>query len=128
MFRLVMVLSIAMAATVWAADPPSRMETIRVAKDKKGFVLEPSGKKFVPWGFNYDHDAKGRLIEDYWDDEWPAVEGDFAEMKQLGANVVRVHLQFGKFMDRRGQAEREGARPARRAAEAGREDTACTST
>ena len=25
---------------------------------------------------------------------------DFGEMKDLGANVVRVHLQFGKFMKR----------------------------
>jgi Cellulase (glycosyl hydrolase family 5) len=93
------VLALACLPAVAAADPPARMEPIRVAKDGKGFVLEPSGKKFIPWGFNYDHDAKGRLIEDYWTDEWSAIEGDFAEMKQLGANVVRVHLQFGKFMD-----------------------------
>ena len=26
------------------------------------------------------------------------VEEDFREMTELGANVVRVHLQFGKFM------------------------------
>jgi hypothetical protein len=38
------------------------------------------------------------LIEDYWLDEWQKVEQDFAEMKELGANVVRVHLQLGKFM------------------------------
>ncbi|HLF91869.1 MAG TPA: hypothetical protein VJB14_00260, partial [Planctomycetota bacterium] len=52
----------------------------------------------TPWGFNYDHDETGRLIEDYWHDEWPKIEEDFREMKALGANVVRVHLQFGKFM------------------------------
>ena len=45
-----------------------------------------------------DHDENGRLIEDYWEAEWPKVEEDFREMKQLGANVVRVHLQFGRFM------------------------------
>jgi hypothetical protein len=39
------------------------------------------------------------LIEDYWDAEWPTVEEDFAEIKALGANVVRVHLQVGRFMD-----------------------------
>ena len=71
---------------------------IRVAADQTGFVLGETGQPFVPWGFNYDHDEKGRLIEDYWHDEWPKVEEDFAEMKDLGANVVRVHLQFGKFM------------------------------
>ena len=25
------------------------------------------------WGFNYDHDDSGRLLEDYWADEWPTV-------------------------------------------------------
>jgi hypothetical protein len=49
------------------------MPWVVVAKDKKGFAFEPSGRPFVPWGFNYDHDAKGRLIEDYWDDGWPTV-------------------------------------------------------
>ena len=72
---------------------------VQVAKDKKGFVLEPSGKPFIPWGFNYDHDAEGRLIEDYWDEEWAKVEAHFGQMKKLGANVVRIHLQVGKFMD-----------------------------
>jgi Cellulase (glycosyl hydrolase family 5) len=74
-------------------------EFIRVSDDKRGFVLEKSGQPFVPWGFNYDHDEAGRLIEDYWDTEWPKVEEDFAEMKRLGANVVRIHIQFGKFME-----------------------------
>ena len=74
------------------------MPCVRVSDDRTGFVLDPGGKPFKPWGVNYDHDAKGRLIEDYWEDEWDAVAGDFREMKQLGANVVRVHLQFGKFM------------------------------
>jgi hypothetical protein len=85
-----------MTAPALAAGP--KLEPVRVSEDGKGFVLKPSGRKFTPWGFNYDHDAKGRLIEDYWHDEWEAIRGDFAEMKQLGANVVRVHLQFGKFM------------------------------
>ena len=56
---------------------------------------------FSPRGFNYDHDRDGRLLEDYWLDEWPAVERHFAQMKRLGANLVRIHLQFGKFMDQR---------------------------
>ena len=57
------------------------------------------GGRFVPWGFNYDHDENGRLLEDYWEAEWPKVVADFREMKDLGANVVRVHLQLGKFMN-----------------------------
>jgi hypothetical protein len=75
------------------------MPWVYVSKDQKGFVLEPSGRPFVPWGFNYDHDETGRLLEDYREAEWPTVEAHFGQMKKLGANVVRVHLQFGRFMD-----------------------------
>jgi hypothetical protein len=71
---------------------------IRLSDDGRGFVRSDSGEPFVPWGFNYDHDFKSRLLEDYWDAEWPTVAADFREMKDLGANVVRVHLQFGRFM------------------------------
>lgn len=83
-----------------ASNPsPPAPDRVRVAPDGRGFVLHPSGGAFVPWGFNYDHDEAGRLIEDYWDGEWPKVEQDFREMKELGAKVVRVHLQFGRFMN-----------------------------
>ena len=75
------------------------MEWIRVSSDNRAFVLAKSGGTFTPWGFNYDHDEQGRLIEDYWDAEWAKVEEDFREMKDLGANVVRIHLQLGKFME-----------------------------
>jgi hypothetical protein len=74
------------------------LELVRVADDGRGFTLTRSKKPFVPWGFNYDHDHSGRLIEDYWEQEWDAVAGDFREMKELGANVVRIHLQVAKFM------------------------------
>jgi endo-1,4-beta-mannosidase len=39
------------------------------------------------------------LLEDYWEEEWATVRSDFQEMKELGANVVRIHLQLGKFMN-----------------------------
>ncbi|HWB01308.1 MAG TPA: cellulase family glycosylhydrolase [Pirellulales bacterium] len=72
---------------------------IVVSPDHTGFVLRPAGARFTVRGFNYDHDEQGRLLEDYWETEWKKVEEDFSEMKDLGANVVRIHLQFGKFMD-----------------------------
>ena len=75
------------------------MPSIVVAKDQKRFLLGQDGPAFSPWGFNYDHDENGRLIEDYWEAEWGKVERDFQAMKKLGANVVRVHLQLGKFME-----------------------------
>jgi hypothetical protein len=93
-----MALVVAFLPGVSAQAKADGMPWVQVAKDKKGFVLNPSARPFVPWGFNYDHDAKGRLIEDYWEGEWRTVEAHFAQMKGLGANVVRVHLQLGKFM------------------------------
>lgn len=107
------------AAPLLAADAPAAAELatpplprIRVSDDKKGFVQGSArpreGAQTPPataeshlkmWGFNYDHDSEGRLLEDYWDDEWPLVEKHFGQMKRLGANVVRVHLQTGKFME-----------------------------
>lgn len=77
------------------------LEGVRVSADGKSFVLAESGQPFRVWGVNYDHDSHGehgRLLEDYWDAEWDTVRSDFQEMKDLGANVVRIHLQTGKFM------------------------------
>jgi len=76
----------------------ARMEAIRVSSDGRDFVYERTGRRFVAWGFNYDHDAAGRLIEDYWLDEWDRVVQDFREMKALGANTVRIHLQVARFV------------------------------
>lgn len=80
------------------ADPNS-LSRITISKGNQRFLANGSQNPFTPWGVNYDHDEKGRLIEDYWHDEWPKVVEDFKEIKALGANVVRVHLQFGKFME-----------------------------
>jgi hypothetical protein len=116
MLRLVFLASILLASPAFADEPPmrttpsdavqpgrrppsSRMERLKVSSDHKGFVRATSGTPFVPWGFNYDHDDSGRLIEDYWESEWAVVEKHFRQMKELGANVVRIHLQVGKFMD-----------------------------
>ena len=75
------------------------LDWIKVSKDKHGFVCASSGSQFIPWGFNYDRDYKSRLLEDYWEAEWPTVIEHFRQMRLLGANVVRVHLQFARFMD-----------------------------
>lgn len=89
------------AAGPRAIDPPAPpvLELIRPGPDGKHFVGTSSGRRFVAWGVNYDRDDAGRLLEDYWDKEWATVAEDFREIKALGANLVRVHLQLGKFMD-----------------------------
>ena len=85
------------SAGVFAADS-HQLEWIKVSSDNKGFVQARSGGPFIVWGVNYDHDRGGALIEDYWRDDWETVAEDFKEIKALGANVVRVHLQLGRYM------------------------------
>lgn len=73
-------------------------EFIRVSPDNRCFVGATTGYPFTPVGFNYDHDEHYRLLEDYWHDEWEKVVADMTNMALMGANVVRVHLQVGKFL------------------------------
>jgi hypothetical protein len=83
------------------ATAATALEPVRLSADGQSFVLAESGRPFRVWGVNYDHDStgeNGRLLEDYWHEEWETVRADFHEMRDLGANVVRIHLQLGKFM------------------------------
>ncbi len=93
--------------TAGLAHPPSSQPA---TKSASAFVMGNSQQPFTPWGFNYDHDSHNRLLEDYWQANWPAVESDFHEMKQLGANVVRIHLQFSRFMEAAGKPNQDELR------------------
>lgn len=87
--------------TILISTKADALEPIRLSNDGKSFVTASSHRPFRVWGVNYDHDsegASGRLLEDYWETEWQTVESDFHEMRDLGVNVVRIHLQFGRFM------------------------------
>src|SRR4051812_24034369 len=86
------------AAPASTSSPSQKRERVAISKDGTGFVLTPSRQAFTVWGFNYDRTDAGGLLEDWWDAHWRDLEGDFGEMRQLGGNVARVHLQFGKFM------------------------------
>lgn len=70
------------------------MKTVRISEDKKGFVLQPSGARFIPWGHNYASvDIMERLSKDA-----ARVERDFAEMKAAGATGARVHPEMPYFL------------------------------
>jgi hypothetical protein len=84
-----------------AAKP---LEPVRVSGDGKRFVRGAGAEEFVVWGVNYDHNGAGELLDEYWEDDWESVVADFHEITDLGANCVRIHLQFGKFMETPDQA------------------------
>ena len=103
-------IALAILAASSLADPPApapaqeaassapRLRRVRPSGDGSHFVLEGTDDRFFAWGVNYDHNADNRLLEDYWEKQWDAVVGDFREIKALGVNLVRVHLQVGRFM------------------------------
>ncbi len=93
-------LSLALLALTVKIPPAgaNSLEHIRVSDDGSHFVRAKSGTRFVVWGVNYDHDDTGSLLDEYWIEDWDTVVEDFAEIKALGANCVRIHLQVGKFM------------------------------
>jgi hypothetical protein len=79
---------------------PVALDHIVLSEDGGAFRHVDAGEPFMPWGFNYDR-TNGGLLDEFWADggAWPIIAADLAEMKALGANVVRIHLQFGAFMD-----------------------------
>src|SRR4051794_23471967 len=82
-----------------AATTSAARQHVRVSPDGKGFVLAESHRPFIPWGYNYDRNHEGGLLESYWHEKWPKVVADFGQMKAMRGNVVRIHLQFASFMD-----------------------------
>lgn len=91
-------------ATELTAAPLARLQT---SADKTHFIFSGTTNRFLAWGFNYDRDDSGRLLEDYWAGEWPKVAADFRAMKKLSANVVRIHLQLARFMKSPDQPDEE---------------------
>lgn len=90
-------LAVLVLSTAVAFGQPAALPRIQISADGKSFVIAGTKTPFRPWGANYGND--NRLLEDVWEKDWAVLESDFRELKALGANVVRVHLQFGKFMD-----------------------------
>ena len=96
MFAFVVGFALLVISQAAAAEPLPR---IGVSDDGKFFVERPGQTRFVVWGVNYDHDRDGRLLDEYWEQDWETVRSDFAEIKALGANCVRIHLQVSEFLE-----------------------------
>ena len=55
------------------------MERVRVAPGGHVFALGQTPRIFRPWGMNYGN--AGRLMEDFWNEEWETIAGDFHELE-----------------------------------------------
>ncbi len=87
--------------TLWAGcSTPTKNGYLAVSPDGKGFV---SGKTpFFVWGFNYDRSViSGRdvLLEDILREQPAKLDRDFAMMRQMGGNTVRLFCQMGEYFE-----------------------------
>ena len=88
--RSLLLAMVFLTSEAWAAE----MEIVRIAPNKKGFILHPSGIRYIPWGHNY---ASVDIIERLAND--PArVEREFTEMRAAGTTVARVHPEMPRIL------------------------------
>src|ERR1051325_10286144 len=90
-------------------DPASArsLPKIRVAKDGRTFV-DATGKPFVPFGVNYYRPGTGWAPQIWKTFDEETTRKDFARMKVLGVNCVRVFLTYHSFHSDPGVMKMEG--------------------
>ncbi len=87
--------------------PASPLPRIRVAPDGRGFVTA-TGKPFVPLGVNYFRPGTGWAPQVWKQFDPEATRQDFARLRALGANCVRVFLTYGSFLQEPGRLAEAG--------------------
>ncbi len=90
-----------------ATSPATRLEKIHVAPDNKSFITA-SGKPYAPVGLTYFRPNTGWAPQVWKQFDAAATRRDFATMKALGVNCVRVFLSFTSFCDPPGQLNPDG--------------------
>ena len=93
------------ASPLRAADP--LLPKVRIAKDGRSFETE-AGKPFVPFGVTYYRPGTGWAPQVWKQFEAEATRQDFARMKELGLNCVRVFLSYQSFYSSPGVLKQEG--------------------
>lgn len=78
-------------------EQPYNLKKIHV--QGTGFA-DSDGKSFLPWGFNYTNTNQLPLVDYDWykDSIWEIIKQDIREMKAMDINIIRIHLQYNRFM------------------------------
>jgi hypothetical protein len=80
---------------------------VRVAPDEHGFFTD-AGKPFVPFGVTYFRTGTGWAPQVWKQFDAEATRKDFARLRALGGNCVRVFLSFGSFYQEPGKLSPDG--------------------
>jgi hypothetical protein len=78
------------------ARPQAPLAKVRIAADGRTFQTD-DGKPFVPLGLNYYRPGTGWAPQLWKKFDADATRQDFARMRELGVNCVRVFLTYGSF-------------------------------
>ena len=89
------------------AESGQALPKVRIAKDGRGFSTE-KGRPFVPFGLTYYRPGTGWAPQVWREFDAQATRKDFARMKELGLNCVRVFLTYGSFYTEPGVLRPEG--------------------
>ena len=89
----------------WAAT--GGLPRIQVAPGGGGFVTS-SGRPFVVLGVNYFRPGTGWAPQVWKRFDAEATRSDFARLRDLGGNCVRVFLSYGSFYPKAGRLDPEG--------------------
>lgn len=87
-----LLISCSHTASLGKAPAKTKLVRIGLSKDNAKFVCVETGAPFVIWGVNYDHDGAGRLLEDYWCDEWPTAY-EYAEDRTIAGAITKEWLE-----------------------------------
>lgn len=95
------------AAAVLAGAAAAPLPKIRLSPDGRGFVTR-EGRPFVPFGVNYFRPGTGWAPQVWKQFDAEATRRDFARLRELGGNCVRVFLTYGSFYSEPGRLDPEG--------------------
>ncbi len=90
-----------------APGPQAALPAIRIAADGRGFETG-TGKPFVPFGVNYYRPGTGWAPQLWKKLDPEATRADFARLRELGANCVRVFVTYGSFCQEPDKVSEEG--------------------
>ncbi len=102
---LVLIIGIVLAPAQGPAA--SQVRKVEVDQEHRTFRLE-GGQRFVPFGVTYYRPGTGWAPQVWKKFDAEATRKDFARMKELGVNCVRVFLSFGSFYSEPGQLKPDG--------------------
>jgi len=100
-------LAAALMSNIFCVDAVPALSKIRPAADGRGFV-DAHGKPFIPFGATYYRPGTGWAPQVWKDFDAEATRQDFARMKELGVNCIRVFLSYGSFYKEPGRLDPAG--------------------